>query len=99
MCAARGFVRRARLRALRAASCAGYYDEIKNPMDLATIRTKLRRRGGGAGGGRVNGSNYVAAGEWLADVRLMLANALRYNRAQVGARVHLVRGEGRDLSG
>jgi hypothetical protein len=63
--------------------CAGYYDEIKNPMDLATVRTKLRRRGGGAG--------YAAAGEWLADMRLMLANALRYNRAQVRARARAPR--------
>ncbi|KAJ2006945.1 hypothetical protein H4R26_001086 [Coemansia thaxteri] len=47
--------------------CPAYYDVIKSPMDLATIKRKLEAR------------SYSSPGQLEADVRLMLANCFNFN--------------------
>lgn len=56
------------LRPVTEQEAPGYFQEITHPMDLSTVRSKLDSR------------QYQNARAWLADLRLMLANALQYNR-------------------
>ncbi|KAJ1936312.1 hypothetical protein FBU59_005094 [Linderina macrospora] len=56
--------------------CPTYYDVIKNPMDLRTIRENLDAR------------KYTSMDEFAADVRLMLANCFAFNPA--GTPVHVM---------
>ena len=46
----------------------GYFQEVSRPMDLSTVRAKLHSH------------QYRSSRVWQADLRLMLANALQYNR-------------------
>ncbi|KAJ1664138.1 hypothetical protein EV178_004350 [Coemansia sp. RSA 1646] len=62
--------------------CPTYYDVIKHPMDLGTIKMKLESPAG----------RYANAGEFEADVQLMLSNCFAFNPA--GTPVHLM---GRDV--
>jgi hypothetical protein len=56
------------LRPVTEEEAPGYYDEIALPMDLGTVETKLRS------------GQYQSPRAWQADLRLMVANALQYNR-------------------
>ena len=56
------------LRPVTEKEAPGYFAEISHPMDLSTVRKKLEAL------------LYDGAQSWHADLRLMLANALRYNR-------------------
>ncbi|KAJ1783829.1 hypothetical protein LPJ59_006487, partial [Coemansia sp. RSA 2399] len=58
--------------------CPTYYDVIKHPMDLGTVRRKLENPAG----------RYSSAAEFDADVRLMLSNCFTFNPA--GTPVHLM---------
>ncbi|ORX74066.1 Bromodomain-domain-containing protein [Linderina pennispora] len=61
--------------------CPTYYDVIKNPMDLRTVREKL------------DASRYTSMDAFAADMRLMLANCFAFNPA--GTPVH-TNGQGGD---
>lgn len=56
------------LRPVTEQEAPGYFQEISHPMDLSTVRCRLEAR------------FYHNARAWQADLRLMLANALQYNR-------------------
>ncbi|KAJ2793112.1 hypothetical protein H4S07_007151, partial [Coemansia furcata] len=56
--------------------CPTYYDVIKQPMDLGTVKRKLE------------GGEYATAEQFEADVRLMLANCYAFNPP--GTPVHLM---------
>ncbi|KAJ2701697.1 hypothetical protein H4218_001297 [Coemansia sp. IMI 209128] len=56
--------------------CPTYYDVIKQPMDLGTVKRKLETNG------------YATADEFEADVRLMLANCYAFN--PLGTPVHVM---------
>ncbi|KAJ2401621.1 hypothetical protein GGI23_001270, partial [Coemansia sp. RSA 2559] len=58
--------------------CPTYYDVIKHPMDLGTVRRKLESPAG----------RYSSAAEFEADIRLMLSNCFTFNPA--GTPVHLM---------
>ncbi|CAM9502458.1 unnamed protein product [Chrysoparadoxa australica] len=47
--------------------CPDYYDVIKKPMDLSTVASKL------------DAGKYSTAGAFVEDLRLVFANAMRYN--------------------
>lgn len=56
------------LRPVTEEEAPGYYHEIALPMDLGTVEAKLRS------------GHYQSPRAWQADLRLMVANALQYNR-------------------